>query len=302
MSAGAVAFSNEIRCPRCGFVSSGYLKIVSDGTGQGTCARCGSTVVQKLDPGYVPQVPAQSYHVHTSHVPRESRYVGLYSTPRQEPRLDLRNLLAIPIRPSKALTTLYTSTDLHWAMLIVLVFAAVHAVLGAVMTADMSDVIGIGSVDAFEGIVIAAIGCIVSLVSFLIFSVVSSVAAAELFGGRGDKGATVTLIGHCYPWLVCLSLALLFLFSVGFGDLELRQIDNWSESDVEHAIVWGAVILMAAVGVLVWLMFIAGKAIGVANDISTAEGALSAVVGAIAAGVVSILVGAVVRLPLGLAL
>lgn len=302
MSTGAVAFVDSIRCPRCGLIFSGYLKILADGTGNGTCSRCGSTIVQKLEPGYVPQVPLQPYHVHTSHEPRASRHQSLYTQPKQEARLDLRNLLVLPLRPGKALMSLYLSTNLHWAMLVVLVFAAIHAVVGSLITVEMADVLGMSSVDAIEFVVLAALGCIVSIVSFLVFSVASSVAGAELFGGRGSKGATVTLVGYCYPWFVCVSLALLFMFSIGFSGLELRFIDHWTDSEIEQAVVWGTIILTAAVGALIWLLFVAGKAIGVANDLSTAEGALSAVVGAIAAGVLSIVIGAVIRLPLGLTL
>lgn len=187
-------------------------------------------------------------------------------------------------------------------MLMVLIFAAIHAAVGAMITAEMSDVIGMDRVDAFESVILAVLGCIVSLVSFLVFSVVSSVAGSELFGGRGNKGATITLLGYCYPWFVFVSLALLFMFSVGFGDLDLGLVEHWTDSEIRQAIAWGAMILIAAVSMLIWMLYVAGKAIGVANDISTAEGALSAVVGAIAAGVVSIAIGAVVRLPLGLAL
>ncbi|UCE91979.1 MAG: hypothetical protein JSV90_02235 [Methanobacteriota archaeon] len=302
MSSGVVTFSNAIRCPRCGFVSSGYLTVVSADTGQGTCGRCGSTVIQKLDPGYVPQVSPQPYHVHTSHGPRASRHPGLYSQPRLEPRIDLHSLVTLPFRPGEALRALYTSTDLKCAMSVVLVFAAIHAAIGALITIEMSDAIGAGQMGALEVVALAALGCVVSIVSFLVFSLASSVAGAELFGGRGNKGATVTLLAYCYPWFVGVSLALLLIFSIGFGDLELRLVEEWTESEIEHAIVWGAVILTAAAGSVVWLLFIAGKAIGVANDISTAEGALSAVVGGIAAGVVSIVIGAVVRLPLGLTL
>ena len=273
-----------------------------DGTGLGKCARCGACIVQRLDPGYISQVPAQPYHVHLTHSPTESRYPGLYSLPREEPRFNARTLLMLPFRPGKALATLYVSSSLSYAMLIVLVFAVIHAVLGTVITAAMSDVIGIGEVNAFEALVLTVLGCVVSLVSFLIFSVVSSVIAMELFRGRGEKGATVTLVGYCYPWFVLVSLLLLLIFSVGFQGLELGEVANWNDDEIDKAIGWGIALLAAAVAGLVWLLFLAGKAVGVANDISTGEGALSAVIGCIAAGLVSLIIGAMINLPIGLAL
>ncbi len=302
MSPEAVAFSNSIRCDRCGHVASGYLQVGPDGTGHGTCSRCGSPVIQKLEPGYIPQVPAQPYHAHPDRAPDASRYPGLYSQPRAEPRFDVRGLLTLPFRPNRALTTLYLTTSLTHAMVVVLVFVVIHAVLGTAITADMSEVIGFGSVNAFEAFMLAILGCVVSLVSFLVFSVVTSVVAMELFGGRGEKGATVTLVGYCYPWFVFVSLVLMLIFAVGFEGLELSQVTHWSDAEVDKAIVWGVALLAAAIMGLIWLLFIAGKAIGVANDISTGEGAMSALIGCIAAGVVSLLIGTVIRLPIGLAL
>jgi hypothetical protein len=164
----------------------------------------------------------------------------------------------------------------------------------------MYDVLGMGYIDAFEAGLLASVGLIVAIVSFLIFSVVSSIVASELFGGRGDKGSTVTLIGYCYPWFVCVSLVLLAIFAVGFSGLELGQVENWSDSETARAIAWGMTLLAAAILGLVGLLYISGKAIGVANNISTGEGAMSAIIGAICAGLVSAVVGIVLRLPIGL--
>lgn len=71
---------------------------------------------------------------------------------------------------------------------------------------------------------------------------------------------------------------------------------------MERAIVWGVVLLASAVLGLTWLLALTGRAVSVANDVSGGEGALSAIIGAIAAGLVSLVVGAVMRLPIGLTL
>jgi len=245
-------------------------------------------------------MPPQPYHAHSTGDRRKSVYTGLYNEPKHAPKLDLRAMLRIPFRPTRALTDLYLSTDLRWTMVLVAVSAIVYSVVSAFVTSEMYDVIGAEYLDAFEAVLLALLGLIVALVSFLIFALVSSIVAAELFGGRGDRGSTVILTGYCFPWFVSVSLVILAIFSLGFSDLELNQMDHWSDAEMTQAIVWGAGLLIAAVMGLIWLLFLAGKAIGVANDLSTGEGAMSAVIGAICAGLVSVVVGAVLRLPIGL--
>jgi hypothetical protein len=300
MAAGSVVYSRSIRCVKCGLLASGYMQVSSDGNWLSTCPRCGASIVQPPQPGRVVQMPHQPYHTHSTHDRRRSAYPDLYNAPKHAPKLDLRNMLRIPLHPTKALTELYRSTEMRWALVIVILSSVLYSVVSALVTTEMYDVIGMGYINTFEAGLLASVGLIVSVVSFLIFSVMSSVVASELFGGRGDKGSTVTLVGYCYPWFVCVSTLILAIFVMGFNGLELGQVNDWSDAEVTRAIVWGACLLVAAVSGLIWLLFLAGKAIGVANDVSTGEGAMSAVIGAICAGLVSVVVGMVLRLPIGL--
>ncbi len=302
MAAGTVVFSRSIRCSNCNLLTSGYMQVSDGGKWVSTCPRCGASIVQPAQPGPVAQMPHQPYHTHSSHSSKRSVYPGLYDGPKGAPKLDLRNMLSIPMRPRKALMSLYGSTDMRWALVIVILFSVLYSTVSALVTTEMYDVIGAGYIDAFEAGLIAFVGVVVAIVSFLIFSLVSSIVASELFGGRGDKGSTVTLIGYCYPWFVCVSLILLAMFTIGFGGLELSQVENWSDSEITRAIAWGATLLAAAILGLIWLIYISGKAIGVANNISTGEGAMSGVIGAICAGLVSAVIGMVLRLPIGLSL
>jgi len=300
MAAGSVVHSRSIRCAKCGLLASGYMQVSGDGNWVSTCPRCGATIVQPPQPGRVAQMPHQPYNTHSAHDLKRSAYPGLYDAPKHAPKLDLRNMLRIPLHPTKALTELHRSTDMRWALVIVILASVLYSVVSALVTTEMYDVIGMGYIDALEAGLLASVGLIVSVVSFLIFSVVSSVAASELFRGRGDKGSTVTLVGYCYPWFVCVSMLILAIFVMGFNSLELSQVNDWSDAEVTRAIAWGAFLLVAAVSGLIWLLFLTGKAIGVANDVSTGEGAMSAVIGAICAGLVSVVVGMVLRLPVGL--
>ncbi len=222
--------------------------------------------------------------------------------PKHAPRLDLRNFFRLLLYPRRSLSELYLSSDLKYAMILVVLSTTIYAVVSAAVTSEMSEVVGLGDANAFELLALGALGWIVAILSFLVFAVVSSLVAQEVFGGRGDKGSTVALAGYCYPWFVMVTLVLLTIFAVGFGGLELSQVQHWGDSEMEHAIVWGAVLLTSAVLGLIWLLAITGRAVSVANDVSGGEGALSVIIGAIAAGLVSLVVGAVVRLPLGLTL
>lgn len=276
--------------------------MTDDGNGVAACPACGAPVVQKLGPGYVSQVPPHRFASPVDHVARQSRYPGLYAQPKHAPRLDLRNLLRATVSPKRAMLELYLSTDLRYAMLLVGIFTTVYAIVSTAVTGEMSDVIGIGEANAFELLALGALGWIVAVFSFLVFAVVSSIVAHEVFGGRGDKGATVVLAGYCYPWFVLVTVALLTMFAVGFSGLELSQVQDWGDAEMERAIAWGALLLVSAILSLIWLLAMTGRAVSVANDISGGEGALSVIIGAIAAGLVSLAVGAVMRLPIGLTL
>ena len=303
MSAGSVVFSSAIRCDRCGHFGSGYLQVVEGGNGISRCPACGSTITQKLQHGQTLQMP------HASFVPpgvpaqqRQSRYPGLYTQPRHAPRLDVLSLFRLSFQPRRAFVDLFLSTDLRHAMLLVVVSATIYAVVSAAVTGEMSEVIGVEDAGAVELLVLGALGWIVAIFCFLVFAVVSSIVSHEVFGGRGDKGSTVALTGYGYPWFVLVAIILLTIFTVGFGGLELSQVQDWSDSEMDRAIAWGAVLLVAAVLGLIWLLVVFGRAASVANDVSGGEGILSVIIGAIAAGLVSLVAGAIMRLPIGLTL
>jgi len=276
--------------------------VAENGNGITKCPSCGSPIVQTLAHGYVSQVPPHRFALSGGRAPHESRYPGLYIQPKHAPKLDLRNFFRLIAYPRRSLSELYLSTDLKYAMLLVVLSSTIYAVVSTAVTIEMSEVIGMGDANTFELLVLGAFGWIVTIISFLVFAVVSSIVSHGVFGGRGDKGSTVALAGYCYPWFVMVTLVLLTMFAVGFSGLELSQVQHWGDSEMERAIVWGAVLLASAVLGMIWLLALTGRAVSVANDVSGGEGALSAIIGAIAAGLVSLVVGAVMRLPLGLTL
>ena len=120
MSAGSVVYIKSIRCPECGLLASGYMHVTDDGNLASSCPRCGTTIVQMAVPGVVAQLPPQPYHVHTRHDHRQSKHPGLYSQPRSASKMDIGNLLRLPLAPTNALRALFLSTDLKSAMILVL--------------------------------------------------------------------------------------------------------------------------------------------------------------------------------------
>ena len=300
MPEDAVAFSSSLRCPSCGLQTSGYLKVSEGNKGVAICSRCGASIVQDINPGQIRQIPPQPYFAHSGADHKKSKYEGLYSQPKHAPRFAWVEMLRLPVSPRRALTTLYLSTDMRHAMILVALLTTMSIAFSTVITEEMAAVVGIDHLDALEMLFIGAVGWVVTLVSFLIFSIVSAIVAQEMFEGRGDKGATVTLVGYCFPWFVVVSIVLLSIFTAGFSGLELDRVQDWTDSEIERALTWGALLLVSAVLAVIWLLFLVGRAIGVANDISTAGGSLSAVIGAIAAGLVSLIVGMVLRLPIGI--
>jgi zinc transporter ZupT len=93
---------------------------------------------------------------------------------------------------------------------------------------------------------------------------------------------------------------MLLVFNVGFHGLDLSRIHNWTNAETDQALVAGMILMVTAVLGLIWLLLITSKAISVSNDIATGEAALSSLLAAVAAGVVFIVVGMVMQLPMGL--
>ena len=299
---GSVVFVHTIRCPKCGLQTSGYLEAVGDGNGVTTCPRCGAAITQPLPPHPVPQIPPADFHspahphVHISHYP------GLYDQPRHAPRLDFRDLVRIFYSPTKAFANLYLSTNLQRALAIVVVFSLASAAGSMLVTADMGKVLGYGTGDAIEMAFQGFVSWIVSVLAFLIFGVTAAAIARSVFGGRGERGMTLTLIGYCYPAYVLLSLLLLSLFNIGFQGLDLTQVQDWTHEELDQAIAAGAALVIVAFIGLIGLLWVVSKGISVANDISTGEGAMTSIMAVIIAGIVFVLVGTVMRLPMGLSL
>ena len=220
--------------------------------------------------------------------------------PKHAPRFALAELLRAVYSPMRAFTALYLSTNVNRALVLVVLFAAISTVFSVAVTEDMADVIGYNASDALELVFQGIVNWIVILVSFLIFAVVAAMVSREVFGGRGEKGSTMALVGYCYPWLVLLTIVLLSIFTVGFEGLDLMDVQQWTDAEMGRAIAWGALLFVVALVGFIWLLVMVSRAIGVANDVSMVAGALSAVLAGAAAGIVSLVVRAVMSLPIGI--
>jgi hypothetical protein len=299
MSASAVTYFHDISCPKCGLKFSEYLEVEPDGTGKVACPRCGSMISQRLPLDYVPQIPADGYedpahpHVHHTHYP------GLYAKPKLPARFDLVDLLKIGYSPSKAFTNLYLSTDLRRAMAIVLVFSMLSVGVSILVSVDMGDVVGYGARDAIELGVQAFLSWILSILTYMVFSMVAAGISTGIFGGRGERSATMTLVGYCYPAYVLLNIIMLLIFEIGFSGVGVR-IQEFTPDDLAQVSAGLAALIIAALVGLLWLLVIASSAISVANDTSMGEAGLTAVLSVAITGIIFLIVSAIVSLPLGL--
>ncbi len=274
--------------------------MMGSGKGATTCPRCGASITQALPLHPIPQIPPADFHspahphVHISHYP------GLYNQPRHAPRLDFRDLARVFYSPTRAFPNLYLSTNLQRAIAIVVVFSLASAVGSIIVTADMGKVLGYDTGDALEMGFQGFVSWIVSILAFLIFGVSAAMIAKSVFGGRGERSMTLTLVGYCYPAYVLLSLLLLAMFNIGFQDLNLSQVQDWTQEELDQAIAAGTALIVVAFIGLVWLLWVVSKGLSVANDISVGEGAMTSIMAVIIAGIVFVLVGMVMRLPMGL--
>jgi hypothetical protein len=302
MEHGSVVYVHRVGCTSCGFIFAGYLDNLGDGTGVVSCPKCEARVVQALPTHYVEQVPLPGHgppstrHIHVSHHP------GLYSQPKRYPRLDLKDLLRVGYRPVKALETLYLSTNLQRGLSLVVIFSLLSAVVGTLFTAGAGTIFGYDTGDALLLGLRGFASWIVTLFAFLIFAVVAAVVAKAVYGGRGEKSATIMLVGYCFPAYVLVNFVLLVIFAVGFQGLDLTDVTSWEAAAKDQAFLAATALVLIAIIGLAWLLWIVSRAIGVANDISGSESLLTTIIAAIAAALVYVLAGAAIRLPMGLSL
>lgn len=298
MASEMVVFVHRIQCPKCGLAASGYMQVLDDGTGIADCPRCGARIQQNLPPHYVAQLPAEDFnspvhpHVHVSHFP------GLYDKPKSQPRLDFRDLLRMLYSPGKAAPSLYLSTNLQRGMAVVVLFALVSAGISSLITAGFSDVLGFSALDAVELSLQVFITWLVTIFAFLVFATVCASVARSVFGGRGERGMTITLVGYCFPAYVVLSVAVLAIFTVGFNGLDLQNMGGWTNH--RQSMEAGVVLFFVTLVGLIWLTWIVSKSVSVANDISMSESVLTSILSAIPAGIIFLAAGILMRLPIGL--
>jgi len=302
MDSDSVVYLHSILCASCGLHYAGYVQVAPGGKGIAICPKCGATIDQALPPHYVAQIAPEDY-VSPSHPSvRLTHYPGLYAQPKRPPRFDFSDLVRISFSPVAAFTNLYLSTNLRRAMAIVLVFSMLSIFVSTLVTSEMGVVLGYDVGDALSLAFQASAGFLLLLFAFFLFGLVTASIAKMMFGGRGETGMTITLIGYCYPLYVILSIIILVIFSVGFEGLDLTNIDGWTDGQMDQAIVWGTALLLVSFFGLGWLLWVIGRAVSVANDISSGEGVLSSILGGVVAGVVYLVAGAVMQLPLGLSL
>ncbi len=300
MEHGSVVYVHRVRCDSCGLVFAGYLDNLGDGTGSVNCPRCEAKVVQALPARFVEQIPLPGHEQLGHPHPKESHHPGLYTQPKHPPRLDLKDLLRVAYRPVEAFESLYLSSNLQRGLSLVVLFSLASAMVGTLVTADAGELFGYDTKDALMLGLRGFASWIVTLLAFLVFAVVAAVVAKSLYGGRGERSTTITLVGYCFPAYVLVNLLLLVILTAGFQGLDINNVLTWGAAGERQAWTVAAILIVVALVCLTWLLWIVSRAIGVANDVSGSESVLTAIIAAIAAGIVYLVAGAAFRLPIGL--
>ena len=300
MEHGSVVYVRQVSCPSCGLTFAGYLDNLGDGTGVVNCPKCETRVVHALPSHPVEQVPLPGHDSATHPHMRASHHPGLYAQAKRPPRLDLTDLGRVAYQPTKAFESLYLSTNLQRGLSLVILFSLALAVVNTIVTAGVGQFFGYDTRDALLLGLRGFVSWIVTLLAVLVFAVVSAVVARRVYGGRGERGATITLVGYCFPAYVLVNLLLLVIFTTGFQGLDLTDVSSWGVRGTDQVLLAAAAFVMVALVGLIWLLWIVSEAISVANDISGSEGVLTAIIAGIAAGLVYIVAGAAIRLPIGL--
>ena len=299
MTAAAVTYSHVISCPKCGLRFSGYLEVESDGTGKAMCPKCGSSVVQTLPSDFVPQIPPEDYedpahpHVHHTHYP------GLYSQPRRHATFDLVDLVKVLYSPSKAFSNLYLSTDLRRALAIVLVFSMLSVGASILVSVDMADIVGYNARDAIELGLQGFVSWALFILAFMVFCLLAAAISKGIFGGRGERSSTMTLVGYCFPAYALVNVILLLIFRAGFASVGV-ELQDLTIGDLNQVTPGLAALIIGALVGLIWLLIVTSRAISVANDTSVGEAGLTAVLSVATSGIIFLVVSAVTSLPIGL--
>jgi len=298
MTLGTVAYSEEIICPSCGHKFSGYYAVLSNGQGKTVCPNCHVDILHSLPTHYIPQIPPADFespeHPHVHH----TNYPGLYGQPKSHPRFHFMDIVRASVSPRKAFTKLYLTTNMQRALAIVVVFSMVLVGISVLVSVDMADVIGFNAGDALQFGGHMFIAWLLALLTFMIFTIVSSAIAKGVFGGRGDRSSTISLVGYCFPAYVLVSVILFVIFEFGFESVGFVPLDQWDNEELKQVTVGVLLLVFAALVGIVWLLILASRAISVANDISLGEGALTSILSASAAGVVYLIAQSIMSLPL----
>lgn len=202
------------------------------------------------------------------------------------------------VSPKKAFMKLYLTSNMQRALAIVIVFSMVLVAISIFVSVDMADVIGYDAGDAIQFGGHVFFSWILSILTFMIFSIVASAIAKGVFGGRGDRSSTITLVGYCFPVYVLVSVILFLIFEFGFESVGFVPLDQWTKEELNQVTAGVVLLVIVAFIGMVWLLVIASRAISVANDISLGEGTLTSILSASAAGLIYLVVQTVMSLPL----
>ena len=302
MDGDKVVYVHRVVCTACGLHFAAYMQVGPGGRGLVICPKCDVTIEQQLPPHYVSQVAPEDYNSPSHPSVRMTHYPGLYTRPKLPPRFDFADLVRAAFSPAKAFANLYLSTDLRRAMAIVLVFSMLSMLISTLVTSEMGVVLGYDVGDALNLAFQATAGWALLIFAVLLLGFVTAVISKVMFGGRGESRMTITLVGYGFPLYVFISIIVLVIFSVGFEGLDLTNIDGWTQGQTDQAIAWGTILFLVGIIGLGWILWVVGHAVSVANDISTGEGILSTILGGVVAGIVYLVAGALMQLPLGLSL
>lgn len=200
-------------------------------------------------------------------------YPGLYSQPRSLEGLDKSALLSILYNPKKAFKSLYLSANLKGA---VALLAVVSILVGTwsilwIHVFNQSEILWIHvfyqsesptALEWFQAVELMSS----TFVSLGLLAILGAFFLRKASRGRGDYRSSFILVAYVGPWVAAFGACIGFL--------------SWESSSSLN------VYFAFAGAILVWLLWVWGTALSVANDVSVGQGVSAVFVAPIAVGII----------------
>ncbi|ODS38110.1 MAG: hypothetical protein A7316_01230 [Candidatus Altiarchaeales archaeon WOR_SM1_86-2] len=196
-------------------------------------------------------------------------------------------------RPGEAFESVKEATTLKDGILLAFVFAAAGLIISQTVSFFTTKSMGFGAYDAFFKnmellsflwIVIIIFQIIAAVVSVIAVGWLSAKLAKSLFKGVEDVQRTVGFLGYGQVISFVFVIINTVIFAGFLKDFFSSSFYFFPFSG-NFWLAWGVLMLVELIG-LVWMIYVNGTAVSVANNIKFLEGAVTYIISAIAVGIV----------------